>query len=97
MLEQNRKLFDAFRKLHDEYQLDQDSLQERFNSEGEKVMGVVREWENKLCMQSEKGGFGKYTSSLAEKFREEVRKVFPMIDYVGIKIKPFSLKKIQLT
>jgi septation ring formation regulator EzrA len=99
MMEANKELFASFRKIHDEYHLaeDTDSLQEKFNSEGEKIMAVVREWEGKLCSQSEKGGYGVFTGNLAEKFQAEVKKEFPMIDHVGIIVKKFSLKKINLS
>lgn len=103
MISLNKELFDNFKILHDQYAFNSDGLQEKFNLEGEKVLIVIRDWENKLCLQSEKGGYGHYTSSLAEKFWGEVRKQFPAIDNVGLKINsgkstgdlPFSIKKIN--
>lgn len=99
MKETNKELFASFRKIHDEYHLseDTDSLQEKFNIEGEKVLVVVREWEGRLCSQSEKGGYGAFTGNLTEKFQAEIKKEFPMIDHVGIIVKKFSLKKINLS
>lgn len=99
MLENNKELFADFRKLHDKYASDQEKYQEEFNEEGEKVSVVIREWEGKLCRQSEKAGYGSYTSGLAEKFQAEVKKVFPLIDHIGIIVKKepaFTLKKIRL-
>jgi hypothetical protein len=84
MLEVEKELFDSFKRLHDEYALNPDKYQEQFNQEGEKVLKVIHDWENKLCMQSEKGGYGNFTTSLAEKFWGEIRKEFPEIDNVGI-------------
>ena len=84
MVEQNQELFDSFKKLHDEYELDQNGLQAKFNEEGEKIMEVVREWENKLCMQQEKGGYANFTSKLAEKFQAVVKKHFPLVDHIGL-------------
>jgi len=84
MLQQNKQVFDNFRKLHDEYSLNQDALQAKFNREGGSVLKIIRDWENKLCMQSEKAGYSNYTGGLAEKFQAEVRKSFPKIDYIGI-------------
>ncbi len=97
MLETNKEAFDAFRKIHNEYAIaaDPDKLQDKFNEEGERVMMIIREWEQKLCSQSEKAGFGSYTISLAEKFQAEVKKEFPMIDHVGLVVKKFVLKKIS--
>lgn len=99
MIDQNKELFDGFKKIHDQYKLDEEKWQGQFNREGEKVLAVIREWENKLCSQSEKAGYGNYTTNLAEKFQEEVRHHFPLIDHVGIIVKKgpaFILKKINL-
>jgi hypothetical protein len=97
MLENNKEAFDNFRLLHDSYALNPKKLQTEFNHEGDKIMKIIREWEGKLCMQSEKGGYGSFTSNLAEKFQAEVRKHFPEIVNIGIIHQtPFSIKKIRL-
>ncbi len=84
MLETEKELFEKFQDLHDRYSLNQESMQDIFNQEGEKIMKVIREWEAKLCSQSEKAGYGGYTSNLSEKFWGEVRNKFPMIDFIGV-------------
>lgn len=96
MVEANREAFDTFREIHNQYSLDEDNYQEKFNQEGAKLLPIIQEWENKLCMQSEKAGYGNYTSGLAEKFRAEVKKEFPLIDHVGIIVNKFNIKKITL-
>ncbi len=105
MVDQNQEMFTNFKKLHDEYEHDQTNLQEKFNTEGEKIMEIVREWENKLCMQQEKGGFSSFTSKLAEKFQQEVKKNYPLIDHIGLIVIPaetpksdaaFQMKQIKL-
>lgn len=104
MLKAERKLFLDFEEIYDKYALDQDGLQDEFNKKGEKVMEVIRSWETKLCSQSEKAGFGGYTTKLSEKFMAEVRKKYPLIDFIGVistkkgePTKPdFSIKKISL-
>lgn len=106
MITNEKEAFDKFTKLHMQYSLDQDKLQEEFNKEGGKIVTIIREWESKLCSTSEKAGYGGYTSNLSEKFWLEVRKSFPLIDYVGvivksnlkiIKKKPeFKISKIKL-
>ena len=97
MLEENKKIFDNFKTLHANYGMDEDKYQDEFNSEGEKILKIVHEWENKLCSQSEKAGYGSYTGNLSEKFQAELRLAFPLIDHVGIisKRSTFSLKKIN--
>lgn len=88
MITNEKEAFDKFTKLHMQYSLDQDKLQEEFNKEGGKIVTIIREWESKLCSTSEKAGYGGYTSNLSEKFWQEVRKSFPLIDYVGVIVKP---------
>ncbi len=96
MIEANKETFASFRKVHDQYGLEEEKYQEEFNREGEKILPLIHEWENKLCMQSEKAGYGGYTANLAEKFQAEVKKEFPLIDHVGIIVKQFNIKKIKL-
>lgn len=99
MVSENKEAFNKFTNAHFEYSIDQDKNQEMFNADGEKINLIIHEYEDRLCKHSEGAGFGKYTSNLAEKFQEEVRSHFPLIDHVGIVVKQspkFSLKKISL-
>lgn len=106
MIEENKTLFDEFKNLHDRYGLEEEKLQEEFNKVGSKVQSVIRHWEDKLCGHSEGSGYANYSGGLAQKFQDEVRKMFPLIDNVGIiretppTISPapeFNLKKINLS
>ncbi len=107
MITNEKEKFDKFTKLHMQYSLDQDGLQDVFNNEGAVIVAIIREWESKLCSSSEKAGYGGYTSNLSEKFWGEVRKSYPLIDYVGVIVKKseklndavpkaFDIKKINL-
>ncbi len=101
MLNNEKRAFDEFTKLHMRYSQDQDGLQEEFNNEGSKIIAIIREWENKLCSTSDKAGYGGYTSNLSEKFWSEIRKIYPLIDYVGVvakkkKVDNFTISKISL-
>ncbi len=101
MLSENRKLFDDFRIIHDKYALNSDGLQEEFNKKGEKILEIIREYENKLCANTERGVYNKFSGNLAQKFQDEIRKIFPMIDYIGLKTEKaeknfFSIKRIKL-
>jgi len=97
MLEENKEAFDDFKILHANYGMDEEGLQDKFNKEGEKILKIVNEWENKLCSQSEKAGYANYTGNLAEKFQTELKMSFPLIDHVGIISikKTFNLKQIK--
>lgn len=97
MLEENKEIFDKFAKLHLDYSLEEEKYQDEFNREGEKILKIVHEWEDKLCKQSEKAGYSSYTGGLSEKFQAEVRAHFPLIDHIGIIVNKFSLKKIKLS
>jgi gamma-glutamylcysteine synthetase len=98
MMETNKEAFDRFRKIHDKYCLmaDKESFQDKYNEEGAKIMEIIEEWEQRLCSSSEKAGYGSYSGSLAEKFYEEIKKIFPMIDQIGLIIEKFEIKKINL-
>lgn len=96
MVADNKVAFDEFTQKHFEYSTDEEKYQEEFNKAGEKILKIVHEWEDKLCKQSEKAGFGSYTGNLAEKFQAEVRSHFPLVDRVGIVStkSTFTLKKL---
>jgi len=96
MLAGNKELFEKYAALEGKYSQDEEAYQEEFNKLGEKVILVTKEWENKLCRQSEKAGYSSYTTALAEKFQNEVKKHFPLIDHVGVVVKKFTLKRIRL-
>lgn len=84
MLRQNKLVFDEFKKIHDNYRANPKTYKDQFNEEGEKIQMIIRRYENQLCSHSENGGFGKFTGNLSEKFWEEIKKVFPKIDEIGV-------------
>ncbi|MEK7521894.1 MAG: hypothetical protein AAB599_03815 [Patescibacteria group bacterium] len=99
MLTTEKSLFDEFREVHNRYFLNPKQTQDEFNEKGRKVQEVIRKYENILCGRSENTGYGAYSSSLAQKFQDEIRKIFPKIDFIGVKISdPFSdnLKRIKV-
>ena len=96
MITENKDIFDNFKVLHANYDLHGDKFQEEFNREGEKILALAHEWENRLCKTSEKAGYGGYTSNLAEKFQQELRSAFPLIDQVGIIVKKFTMPRIKI-
>ena len=48
-------------------------------------MDSIRDYDRKLCAQMGKGQYSKFSEQLSEKFWAEVRKIFPKIDFVGVK------------
>ena len=95
MLDENADAFGAFREAHDAYGKDSSS-QDSYNEVGKPIIEIIREYEDRLCRQSEGGGYAAYTGNLAEKFWSEIRKDFPLIDRVGVKItNAFNINKIE--
>ncbi len=85
MLAENKELFAKFEKWHQKYQ-NKELSQEEYNQKGAPVMMVIKDWETRLCAHMEGGKYNTYSAKLAEKFWEEVRKRFPLIDFVGVEI-----------
>lgn len=101
MLEDNQEVFDEFKNIHAQYELDPVTYQKEFNRVGKIVQELMREYENRLCRDTERGMYNKFSSKLAEKYQNEVRKIFPKIDDIGIIIDEadtgiFNIKKIKL-
>lgn len=103
MLDENKTLFAEFGKIHKLYEQDEEKWQEKFNSEGAKVIEVLRDYENRLCANTERGVYNKFSAGLSEKFQLEAKKHFPLIDHIGLKVQtavkkvdPFQIKKIKL-
>lgn len=85
MIADNQELFDNFSAVHDAYTLAPDANKERFNAVGGEVLDVIRDYERRLCGKTESGQYGKFSSNLAQKFWDEIRKVYKKIDFVGIR------------
>lgn len=86
MINKNRELFIKFKITHDMYANDKKTWANQFNEEGSRVLEIIREYEDILCRHSEQGQYSKFSANLAEKFWDEVRKNYPKIDFVGVKI-----------
>ncbi len=84
MLEVNKELFLSFKEIHDKYAQDPKKWQAAFNEKGREILPILQRWENSLCSKSESGKFGKFSSSLADKFRGEIKQHFPKIDHIGM-------------
>lgn len=89
MTEQNKKLFDEFEIVNNEYEMNNKSriTATKFHKIGLEVVDVVRFWERKLCSGMERGNNSVYSDKLADKFWNEIRTRFSQIDMVGVKTK----------
>lgn len=86
MLEENKELFEKFAPVHDGFVADATKWQGEFNKMGSEVIDVIRDYESRLCNQSEASQYGKFSSKLSDKFWDLVRKKLLQFDYVGVKI-----------
>ncbi len=86
MLADQKKVFDDFKKIHDLFAADRMKYQDEFNRQGATVMDIIHDWEKRLCARMEGGKNGVYSANLSEKFKDEIRKIFPKIDLVGVKL-----------
>jgi hypothetical protein len=84
MLDENKEAFAAFRKLHDAYANDTKGLQREYNEAGSKIQDIVREYDDRLCRNTERGQYSTFSGGLSEKFHAEVKKIFPMIEHIGL-------------
>ena len=103
MLSENRKVFDEFQTIHDKYAADETKWQSEYNRQGEKVLELIKEYEDRLCSNTERGMYSAYSGNLSEKFRNEIRSHYALIDFIGVKISKttaslssnvFSIKKL---
>jgi BMFP domain-containing protein YqiC len=84
MLSQNKKAFDDFKIVHDNFAKDPKTFRNEFNQQGREIQDLIRIYENKLCGHSESSGYSKFSANLAEKFHQEIKKHFPKIDLIGM-------------
>lgn len=84
MLEDNKEMFENFKDIHDHYVMEPQKYQKLFNQYGQEILDIVQEYENRLCSKSEGGGYGKYSTALADKFRLEVKNYLPKVNSIGL-------------
>lgn len=84
MISQNKEIFDNFKKIHEDYVKDSKKFQDKFNEVGRDIQDIIRDYENRLCRQSEGAGNSKFTTALSDKFHSEVKLHFPKIDFIGM-------------
>lgn len=84
MVRQNKEDFDSFKKVHDDFVLDPKKWQSEFNKIGSEILDIIRDYENRLCRQSDNAGNSKFTTNLSIKFHNEVKLHFSKIDFIGM-------------
>jgi hypothetical protein len=85
MSDENDALFNQFQVIHDGYKSDRKQWSKQFHEVGKQVVEIMRDWERKLCSGMERGNNAVYSSKLADKFWEEIKKRYSHIELVGVK------------
>ncbi|MFZ2025093.1 MAG: hypothetical protein WAV51_02335 [Microgenomates group bacterium] len=84
MIDENKKKFDDFFKIHERYVADPKANQAEFTAVGREIQDIIHDYERRLCGKTEGGMYSKFSQNLSEKFWEIIRKDFPKIDYIGV-------------
>jgi hypothetical protein len=82
----NERMFQQFLILNNDYSdpSKRANMEDEFQKIGEKVKKILQVGENNLCRQMEKSSHRMFSSKLADKYWDEVRKYFKYIDQVGV-------------
>ncbi len=86
MIKNHAQEFSTFKILHDKFAKDRMKFQDQYNSEGSAIVDLINEYEKRLCSKMEGGKNGVYSANLAEKFRAEIKRDYPLIDLVGVRL-----------
>ena len=84
MWDENKDVLGSFLTVHDRFKTDRKKYSHEFNSEGKAVRELIEDWDQRLCHQMEKGKNGMFSAKVSEKFWNEVKKDFPLIELVGV-------------
>ncbi|MDD3647450.1 MAG: hypothetical protein PHS44_03035 [Candidatus Dojkabacteria bacterium] len=82
----NKELFQEFFMLNNDYAdpANRTKLENKFQEIGGKVKNLLVDGENELCRAMENTDNRVYSSKVADKYWDEVRKYFKFIDLVGV-------------
>ena len=83
-LKAHRAEFESFRVIHDLFKADQKKYSKHYNIQGKKIRDYLDRAVNILCGKTESSGHGAFSSVLADRFWEEVRRDYPMVDFIGV-------------
>ena len=79
-----KALFEEFKKIHDLYPTDRTKFSPEFNQKGKPILALIEETESRLCGHMLNGQYAKFSHRLSEQFREEIKKTYPYIDFIGV-------------
>lgn len=86
LITEHAEEFREFKKIHDLFAKDRMKYQDDYNNQGSDIVDLINLYEKKLCSKMEGSKNGVYSASLAEKFREEIKKDYPLIDLIGVRL-----------
>lgn len=85
MMEEHRDTILDFKEIHDKFIEDNEKHKAEFNDKGKKVVEIIREYELKLTAHQNSGQYSKFSTGLSDKFKNQIKTLLPMIDFVGVK------------
>ncbi len=87
MCEKNASIFAEFDQVHTQFaHQSSPTAATKFHSLGRDVRDIIYSWERRLCAGMERGVNGQYSRGVSQKFWDLVKKRWPLIDQVGLKI-----------
>ena len=86
MITEHEEDFKEFKKIHDLFAKDRMKYQDEYNTQGSDIVDLINLYEKRLCSKMEGSKNSVYSANLAEKFREEIKKDYPLIDLVGVRL-----------
>lgn len=86
MISKHEEEFKEFKKIHDLFAKDRMKYQDDYNRQGSDIVDLINLYEKRLCSKMEGSKNSVYSANLAEKYREEIKKDYPLIDLVGVRL-----------
>ncbi len=80
----HKEEFEEFSRVHNLYKVNQRQNSKRFNEFGKRIREYLDIAVDRLCSKTEGSGKGVFSTNLSEKFWAEVKKDYPLIDFVGV-------------
>ena len=84
--EKDKELFQNFFLLNNDYAdaKKRTKVEDEFQKVGKQIKELLQKGEDELCRQMEKSSHRAFSSKVADKYWDEVRRYFKYIDMVGV-------------
>jgi len=86
LISEHQEEFSEFKKIHDLFAENRMKYQDDYNRQGSDIVDLINLYEKRLCSKMEGSKNSVYSANIAEKYREEIKKDYPLIDLVGVRL-----------